>query len=108
MNRMLWSALRQVIRLRRGRIPPARLPDPIWYFAYGSNMNERLFRSRRHMTPLETRVGRLPGWRLAFTVSSGQGSPSAFCSRQRNVSSSSSFWASSSSSGTSPGLSAVS
>lgn len=34
-------------------------------------MNERLFRSRRHMTPLETRVGRLPGWRLAFTVAGG-------------------------------------
>ncbi len=52
-------------------MPPARLPDPIWYFAYGSNMNERLFRERRHMLWLEARVGRLHGYRLAFTVAGG-------------------------------------
>lgn len=52
-------------------MPPAQLPDPIWYFAYGSNMNERLFRDRRHMTLLESRVGRLPDYRLAFTVAGG-------------------------------------
>lgn len=71
MNALLWLAARQLIRLRRGRMPPARLPDPIWYFAYGSNMNERLFRERRHMTPIETRVGRLPDYRLAFTMAGG-------------------------------------
>lgn len=71
MNPLLWLAARQLIRLRRGRIPPARLPDPIWYFAYGSNMNERLFRERRHMTPIETRIGRLADHRLAFTVAGG-------------------------------------
>jgi cation transport regulator ChaC len=52
-------------------MPPARLPDPVWYFAYGSNMNERLFRERRHMEWLEARVGRLHGYRLAFTVAGG-------------------------------------
>ena len=31
-------------------------------------MNERLFRERRHMTPVETRTGRLNGYRLCFTV----------------------------------------
>ncbi len=71
MNVLLWSALRAWIRLRRNRMPPARLPDPIWYFAYGSNMNERLFRERRHMTWREVRVGRLHGYRLAFTVAGG-------------------------------------
>lgn len=71
MNPLVWSVLRQGIRARRGRTPPARLPDPIWYFAYGSNMNERLFRERRHMTPVETRIGRLPDYRLVFTVAGG-------------------------------------
>lgn len=47
------------------------MPDPVWYFAYGSNMNERLFRERRHMTPVETRVGRLEGHRLCFSVGGG-------------------------------------
>lgn len=71
MNALLWSLIRSVIWGRRGRLPPARLPDPIWYFAYGSNMNELLFRERRHMTPIETRVGRLGGHRLVFTVAGG-------------------------------------
>ena len=56
---------------RRGRLPPPALADPLWYFAYGSNMNERLFRERRHMTPLETRTARLDGYRLCFSVAGG-------------------------------------
>jgi len=68
---LLWPVVRRVICLRRGRTPPAQLPDPIWYFAYGSNMNERLFRDRRHMTPLESRVGRLPDYRLVFSIAGG-------------------------------------
>lgn len=72
MNPALWSVLRHFIRFRRGRLPPARLPDPIWYFAYGSNMNERLFRDRRHMIWQEARVGRLNGYRLVFTVAGGR------------------------------------
>ncbi len=71
MNALLWYAARQLIRFRRGRIPPVRMPDPIWYFAYGSNMNERLFRERRRMTPIETRIGRLDGHRLVFTPTGG-------------------------------------
>ena len=71
MNRLLWPAVRQLIRLRRGRIPPASLAGPVWYFAYGSNMNERLFRDRRHMAWLETRIGRLDGYRLTFTMAGG-------------------------------------
>ncbi|MGI8894656.1 MAG: gamma-glutamylcyclotransferase family protein [Casimicrobiaceae bacterium] len=71
MNRVVWAVLRQVIHSRRGRMPPTNLPDPIWYFAYGSNMNERLFRERRHMTWLEARVGRLHEYRLAFSIGDG-------------------------------------
>ena len=71
MNALFWFAARQMIRIRRGRVPPTRLPDPIWYFAYGSNMNERLFRERRHMAPVETRIGRLDGYHLAFSIAGG-------------------------------------
>lgn len=71
MSPLVWPWLRAWIRLRRDRVPPRAMPDPVWYFAYGSNMNERLFRERRHMTPIGTRVGRLPGYRLAFTVAGG-------------------------------------
>ncbi len=72
MNALLWPLLRRWVRLRRGRLPPRSVADPVWYFAYGSNMNERLFRERRHMTPLETRLGRLDGYRLCFTVAGGR------------------------------------
>jgi cation transport regulator ChaC len=65
-NRLLWRLVRPLIRLRRGRTPPASLGDRVWYFAYGSNMNERLFRERRHMVWSEARIGRLDGYRLAF------------------------------------------
>lgn len=71
MNAALWSLFRLWILYRRGRLPPRAMPDPVWYFAFGSNMNERLFRERRHMTPIETRIGRLDGYRLCFTVGGG-------------------------------------
>ncbi|MBI2753765.1 MAG: gamma-glutamylcyclotransferase [Betaproteobacteria bacterium] len=72
MNRFVWAMARLWIRLRSGRNPPLNLPDPVWYFAYGSNMNERLFRERRHMTPIESKVARLDGYRLCFTVAGGR------------------------------------
>jgi len=71
LNRLTWLLARWLIWYRRRRVPPASLRGPVWYFAYGSNMNERLFRERRHMEWLEARVGRLHGYRLAFTVSGG-------------------------------------
>jgi hypothetical protein len=52
-------------------MPPANAVDGIWYFAYGSNTNERLFRDRRHMKWLEARAGRLRGYRLVFTIGDG-------------------------------------
>ena len=71
MNSAVWALLRVWIRRRRGRMPPAQMRDPVWYFAYGSNMNERLFRDRRHMKWFDVRVGRLQGYRLSFTVAGG-------------------------------------
>ena len=71
MIQFLWPLVRRVIRLRRGRMPPARLSDPLWYFAFGGNMNEQIFRERRHMTPVESCVGRLPDYRLVFTQAGG-------------------------------------
>lgn len=35
------------------------------------SMNERLFRERRHMTPIETRIGVLSGYKLVFTSAGG-------------------------------------
>ena len=71
MNSASWRLCRLWVRIRRARVPPPRVPDPVWYFAYGPNMNERLFRQRRHMAPLGTRLGRLTNLRLCFTVGCG-------------------------------------
>ena len=71
-NRFVWTMARFWIRLRSGRNSPRHLPDPVWYFTFGSNMNERLFRERRHMTPIESKVARLDGYRLCFTVAGGR------------------------------------
>ena len=71
MNPTWWAICRLWVRIRRGRVPPPSVPDPVWYFAYGSNMNERLFRERRHMTRIETRIGRLENHRLCFSVADG-------------------------------------
>ncbi|MBI4182992.1 MAG: gamma-glutamylcyclotransferase [Proteobacteria bacterium] len=71
MNRAYWHLLRLWIRYRRGRLPPATMPKSVWYFAYGANMHERVFCERRHVRPAETRLGRLPGYRLCFSVAGG-------------------------------------
>lgn len=72
MNSIYWTVCRWWVKCRRGREPPLRFVDPIWYFAYGSNMNERLFRERRHMTPIDIRIGKLTGYRLCFTIAGGR------------------------------------
>ncbi|MCH6583497.1 MAG: gamma-glutamylcyclotransferase [Proteobacteria bacterium] len=72
MNHVIWQLCRSWVKFRRGRIPPRKVSDPVWYFAFGSNMNERLFKERRHMTPIETRIARLEGYRLCFTVVGGR------------------------------------
>ena len=40
--------------------------DPVWYFAYGSNLHDSTFLGWRRMLPSEWRVGRIAGYRLRF------------------------------------------
>jgi cation transport regulator ChaC len=42
--------------------------DEIWYFSYGTNMHDSVFRERRGMRPLEWRPGRIRGYRLRFNL----------------------------------------
>ena len=42
--------------------------DSVWYFAYGSNMHDSAFHTRRGMRPNEWRAGRIPGYRLRFNL----------------------------------------
>lgn len=42
--------------------------DEIWYFAFGSNMHDAVFRGRRGMRPREWRVARIAGYRLRFNL----------------------------------------
>ncbi|WP_290649686.1 gamma-glutamylcyclotransferase family protein [Aquisalimonas sp.] len=45
-----------------------RPDDHVWYFAYGANMHEGVFRRRRGIEPIEWRPGRLPGYHLRFNM----------------------------------------
>ena len=52
--------------------------DEVWYFAFGSNMHDDVFRKRRRMRPLEWRVGRIKDYRLRFNLEGrprGKGAP---------------------------------
>ena len=50
-------------------LPLAGAPDDeVWYFAFGSNMDDGVFRGRRAMRPREWRVGRIADWRLRFNL----------------------------------------
>ncbi|MDZ7842611.1 MAG: gamma-glutamylcyclotransferase family protein [Gammaproteobacteria bacterium] len=42
--------------------------DEVWYFAFGANMHDSVFRGRRQMTPVEWRPGRLKDYRLRFNL----------------------------------------
>ena len=42
--------------------------EKVWYFAYGANMHDNAFRGRRKMQPLESRAGRIKGFRLRFNL----------------------------------------
>ena len=46
---------------------------PLWYFAYGSNLDPETFEGRRRMRPRETRPGCLHGYRLVFDLAVGRG-----------------------------------
>jgi hypothetical protein len=59
---------------RHGLVLHGRPSDEVWYFAYGSNMHEGTFVERRRIRPLDSRVGRLvgyrrnAGWKLSISV----------------------------------------
>lgn len=72
---------RQIARLANRSWPIAKLwyrlaglplggapTDPVWYFAFGSNMRSSVFIERRGMQPTAWRVGRLPDYRLRFNL----------------------------------------
>ena len=67
---------------RHGLVLGGRPSDEIWYFAYGSNMDEGTFIGRRGITPLDRRVGRIIGYRLRFNLEGrpkGKAAPANIC-----------------------------
>ncbi len=46
---------------------------PIWYFAYGSNVDPGTFLGRRRMRPLRSEIARLDDWTLCFDLPVGPG-----------------------------------
>ena len=54
---------------RLHRLPLAGPPEEeVWYFAYGANMHDSVFRGWRGMRPLDWRPGRVRGFRLRFNL----------------------------------------
>ncbi len=47
--------------------------NPLWYFAYGSNLDPRTFVGRRRMRPLAARNVQLRDYRLVFDLPVGPG-----------------------------------
>jgi gamma-glutamylcyclotransferase len=41
-------------------------PDSLWYFAFGANMNSKIFRVRRGMHPTSVEPAQLHGYKLVF------------------------------------------
>jgi cation transport regulator ChaC len=67
---------------RHGLVLAGRPSDKVWYFAYGSNMHEGTFVGRRRIRPLESRVGRIAGYRLRFNLEGrprGKAAPANIC-----------------------------
>jgi len=76
-----WMASRWVYRLHQLELTGRPL-DRVWYFAYGSNMHESAFLERRGMRPLDSRIGRLEGYRLRFNLEGrpkGKAAPANIC-----------------------------
>lgn len=42
--------------------------DEVWYFAFGANMHDSVFRGKRAMAPREWRPGRIRGYCLRFNL----------------------------------------
>jgi cation transport regulator ChaC len=76
-----WHVSRWHYR-RHGLVLDGRPSDQVWYFAYGSNMDERTFVERRRIRPLESRAGRIVGYRLRFNLEGrpkGRAAPANIC-----------------------------
>ena len=65
--RKSWLLSRCYYRCRGVRLS-GRPQDEIWYFAYGANMHEAMFRIRRGIQPLECCSGSIKGYRLRFNL----------------------------------------
>ena len=76
-----WLASRWHYRAH-GLVLAGRPSDEVWYFAYGSNMHESTFTVRRRIRPLESRPGRIEGYRLRFNLEGrpkGKAAPANIC-----------------------------
>lgn len=65
-----------------GLVLTGRPSDEVWYFAYGSNMHESAFTVRRGIRPIESRAGRVEGYRLRFNLEGrpkGKAAPANIC-----------------------------
>ncbi|HME22929.1 MAG TPA: gamma-glutamylcyclotransferase family protein [Acetobacteraceae bacterium] len=65
-----------------GHVLAGHPSDPVWYFAYGSNMHHSAFRERRGMRPTEWRIARVRGYRLRFNLEGrpkGKAAPANIC-----------------------------
>lgn len=62
-----WRLSRAWYRLFGVRLA-GRPDDEIWYFAFGANMHDSVFRDKREMAPLEWRPGRIRGYCLRFNL----------------------------------------
>jgi hypothetical protein len=62
-----WFLSRGYYRWRGTRLV-GRPWEEVWYFAYGANMDDRTFRIRRGIRPLDRGVGRVKGYRLRFNL----------------------------------------
>jgi gamma-glutamylcyclotransferase len=65
--RTSWFLSRAYYRFRGARLV-GRPSEEVWYFAYGANMDDRTFRIRRGIQPLDRGVGRVRGYRLRFNL----------------------------------------
>jgi cation transport regulator ChaC len=76
-----WTLSRWYYRFHKLELS-GRSTEPVWYFAYGSNMHDSAFRERRQMQPIESRPGRLKGYRLRFNLDGrpiGKAAPANIC-----------------------------
>ena len=76
-----WIASKCVYQLYDLKLT-GRPSDPIWYFAYGSNMHKSAFLERRGMRPLDCRAGKIRGYRLRFNLDGkpkGRAAPANIC-----------------------------